>query len=88
MRACVLCGVVGQECQCDLLARIDNLTKQRDELLRHLKDCMELFFQVAGGPLDQAARYGPDFEPPTDRDIQDAFARWAKAIAACEEEQT
>ena len=36
----------------------------------------EVIFMVLGGSLDQAAAYGPDFEPPTADQVESACLRF------------
>ncbi len=40
------------------------IREERAELLAACKALRELLFQIAGGSLELAAKYGPDWEPP------------------------
>ena len=60
--------------------------KQR-EILSLLKTARELIFQLGGGPLDLAAHYGPDFEPPNDQDILHCYHKLCQGIETIEKEE-
>jgi len=54
------------------------------ELLAACRDLDELLFRLLASPLHLAVRYGPDFEPPDDIEVNRRIDAAAAAIAKAE----
>ena len=61
-----------------------NSHDSRDALLEACKGARKLYDEMARGPLGNAAKFGPDFEPMSDEDILEIRKALEDAIATTE----
>jgi hypothetical protein len=57
-----------------MVAEIERLRSAATNLL-------ETMWHIQGSPLELAAKYGPDFEPPTEDDLVKAYERLAAVVS-------
>jgi dynactin complex subunit len=72
----------------ELIEEVEELSRRSSQLLVACKSAATTCDQLSLGPLDAAAKYGPDYEPPDDEYFLNVRGALAEAIAKAEADGT